>query len=183
MLRLIIPPIELWDEKKEEFISFKGSELVLEHSLVSISKWESTHHKPFMTKDELTIEETLDYIRCMTITQNVNPIVYKCLTNEQILHIKEYINDPMTATTFSDNGSGNGPVRNHVITSEVIYADMIMLNIPLKCEKWHLNRLLTLIKTVNIKNQPEKRRTNKAELTRRNAALNAARRKKYNSKG
>lgn len=184
MLHLTIPTIEMWDEKREEFISFKGSELVLEHSLVSISKWESIHHKPFMTDDELTMEETLDYVRCMTITQNVKPIVYELLTNEQLIEIKDYINNPMTATTFSDNGpAGKGPIRKHIITSEVIYANMVLLNIPLTCEKWHLNRLLTLIKTVEIKNQPEKKNTNRAELMRRNAALNAARRKKYNSKG
>lgn len=170
----------MWDEAKQEFISTKEQTLQLEHSLVSLSKWESKWHKPFLSKDEKTYEETIDYIKCMTITKNVSPEVYMCLTSENIGQVNQYIEDPMTATTFRDE-KHSAPNRE-IITSEVIYWWMIANNIPPEYQKWHLNRLLTLIKVCNIKNQPPKKMSQK-ELMSRNAALNAARRKKFNTKG
>ncbi len=180
MLQITIPAVELWDERKQEFITTKEQTLQLEHSLVSLSKWESKWCKPFLTKQEKTFEETLDYIKCMTITQNVDPEVYNYLTNENIEEINNYINAPMTATYFSDDKMAK-PSREQ-ITAELIYYWMIALNIPFECQKWHLNRLLTLIKVCNIKNQPPKK-ISKKEIMRRNAALNAARRKQLNTKG
>ena len=180
MLRVTIPAIELWDESKEEFINTKGQTLQLEHSLVSLSKWESKWCKPFISKDTKTEEEELDYIRCMTITQNVDPDVYKFIPNGIREEIKEYINAPMTATWFNEDKKGKGDSEQ--ITSELVYYWMIAQNIPFECEKWHLNRLLTLIKVCNIKSQPPKKMGKKA-LMSRNAALNAARRKQLNTKG
>ena len=180
MLRVTIPAIELWDESKEEFINTKGQTLQLEHSLVSLSKWESKWCKPFISKDTKTEEEELDYIRCMTITQNVDPDVYKFIPNDIRKEIKEYINAPMTATWFNEDKKGK--YDSEQITSELVYYWMIAQNIPFECEKWHLNRLLTLIKVCNIKNQPPKKMSKKA-LMSRNAALNAARRKQLNTKG
>ena len=180
MLQITIPAVELWDERKQEFITTKEQTLQLEHSLVSISKWESKWCKPFLSKQEKTFEETLDYIKCMTITQNVDPEVYNYLTNENIEEINNYINAPMTATYFSDDKTVK-PSREQ-ITAELIYYWMIALNIPFECQNWHLNRLLTLIKVCNIKNQPPKK-ISKKEIMRRNAALNAARRKQLNTKG
>ena len=180
MLRVTIPAIELWDESKEEFINTKGQTLQLEHSLVSLSKWESKWCKPFISKDTKTEEEELDYIRCMTITQNVDPDVYKFIPNDIREEIKEYINAPMTATWFNEDKKSKGDSEQ--ITSELVYYWMIAQNIPFECEKWHLNRLLTLIKVCNIKSQPPKKMSKKA-LMSRNAALNAARRKQLNTKG
>ena len=180
MLQITIPAVELWDERKQEFVTTKEQTLQLEHSLVSLSKWESKWCKPFLTKQEKTFEETLDYIKCMTITQNVDPEVYNYLTNENIEEINKYIEAPMTATYFSDDKTVK-PSREQ-ITAELIYYWMIALNIPFECQKWHLNRLLTLIKVCNIKNQPPKKRSRK-EIMSRNAALNAARRKRLNTKG
>ena len=180
MLRITIPAEEFWDEVNEEFIYTKEQTLQLEHSLVSLSKWESKWCKAFLTKQEKTFEETLDYIKCMTITQNVDPEVYNYLTNKNIEEINNYINAPMTATYFSDDKTVK-PSREQ-ITAELIYYWMIALNIPFECQKWHLNRLLTLIKVCNIKNQPPKKRSRK-EIMSRNAALNAARRKRLNTKG
>lgn len=180
MLQITIPAVELWDERKQEFVITKEQTLQLEHSLVSISKWESKWCKPFLSKQEKTFEETLDYIKCMTITQNVDPEVYNYLTNKNIEEINEYINAPMTATYFSDEKNSK-PSREQV-TAELIYYWMIAFNIPFECQKWHLNRLLTLIKVCNIKNQPPKKRSKK-EIMSRNAALNAARRKRLNTKG
>ena len=180
MLRVTIPAIELWDESKEEFINTKGQTLQLEHSLVSLSKWESKWCKPFISKDTKTEEEELDYIRCMTITQNVDPDVYKFIPNDIREEIKEYINAPMTATWFNEDKKGK--VDSEQITSELVYYWMIAQNIPFECEKWHLNRLLTLIKVCNIKSQPPKKMSKKA-LMSRNTALNAARRKQLNTKG
>lgn len=180
MLRITIPATELWDEDKEEFINIKEQTLQLEHSLVSLSKWESKWHKPFLSKDIKTEEENIDYIKCMTITQNVDPKVYDFIPNDIREKIKEYIEDKMTATWFNDEKSGKS--GSEQITSELIYYWMITQNIPIKCEKWHLNRLLTLIKVCNVKNQPPKKMGKKALMSQR-AQLNAARRKQLNTRG
>lgn len=180
MLKITIPAGEQWDEINQVFINTKEQTLQLEHSLVSLSKWESKWCKAFLTKNEKTDEETIDYIKCMTITQNVDPNVYNCLTKENVEQIKKYIEAPMTATYFSEEHSGKS--SREQVTSELIYYWMIALNIPFECQKWHLNRLLTLIRVCNIKNQPPKQ-MGKQELMRRNAAINEARRNKLNSKG
>ena len=180
MLQITIPAIEQWDEENLVFIKTKEQTLQLEHSLVSLSKWESKWNKPFLTKNEKSIEETIDYIRCMTITQNVNPSSYQNLTNRNIAEINRYIEAPMTATTFFDDKTSKSAKEQ--ITAELIYYWMIALNIPFDCQKWHLNKLLTLIKVCNVKNQPPKK-MNRKEIMNRNAVLNAARRKQLNSKG
>ena len=180
MLQITIPGGELYDESKNEFIYTKPQTLQLEHSLISLSKWEAKWRKAFLSKNEKTPEETIDYIKCMTLTQNVDPAVYARLTNANIRQVDEYISAPMTATYFSDDGEGQK--NREVVTAELIYYWMISLNIPFECQKWHLNRLLTLIKVCSIKNQPPKKRS-KREIMSRNAALNAARRKQLNTKG
>ena len=180
MLLIEVPIPEGWDEVKEEFVPAEVKILSLEHSLVSLSKWESKWNKPFLGKDEKTIEETLDYIKCMTLTKNVDPSVYEHLTSENVRQINEYIGAKMTATTFSQEPGGKK--NSEIITSELIYYWMIALQIPFECQKWHLNRLLTLIRVCNIKNQPPKKMS-RSEIMSRNAALNAARRKRLNTNG
>lgn len=180
MLPITIPATELWDEANERFIYTKEQTLQLEHSLVSLSKWESKWQKAFLSKKAKTYEETLDYIKCMTITQNVDPNVYQNLTEDNIAQINAYIEAPMTATVFSEQRAGYG--GHEVITAELIYYWMIALNIPFECQKWHLNRLLTLIRVCNIKNAPPKKRS-KGDIMRQNAQLNAARRQQLNTKG
>lgn len=180
MITITIPEREYWDELKEEFVYSQKQTLQLEHSLVSLSKWESKYGKPFLSKEDKTYEETVDYIRCMTITQNVGEKVYANLTSENIAEIKAYIESPMTATLIND-GNAHGGSREQP-TAELIYYWMIALNIPFECQKWHLNRLLTLIRVCSIKNQTPKKRSQR-EIMSRNAALNAARRKKYNTRG
>lgn len=180
MLEITIPARELFNEKTEEFFTTKEQKLKLEHSLVSLSKWESKWHKSFLNTPEKTLEEITDYIRCMNLTQNVDTRIFSCLTNENIEEITNYIENPMTATFFSDTNQGHG--SSEIITSEVIYYWMIALNIPFECQKWHLNRLLTLVRVCNAKNQPKKKMSS-GEIMRRNAELNAARRAKLNSKG
>lgn len=182
MLQITVPGTELYDEEHNEFIVIKEQTLTLEHSLVSISKWESKWCKPFLSKDGLTTEQTIDYIQCMTITQNVPSITYKLLTNDNIKEVENYINAPMTATWFSDEKKGAGKGNGEQVTAELIYYWMIALQIPMKCEKWHLNRLLTLVRVCNIKNQPPKKMGKRATMSR-NAAINAARRKQLNSNG
>ena len=185
MLRITIPAQEGWDEAKQEFVYTNEQKLILEHSLLSIAKWESRWKKPFLDKfKEKTYEESIDYIRCMTITQNVDPNCYYCITNEIMKQISDYIEDTMTATWFSKEQQRMRPGRltHEVVTSELIYYWMVALQIPFECEKWHINRLLTLIQICNIKNEPPKKMS-AAEITRRNAALNAARLKKYHTKG
>lgn len=181
MLKITIPGMnEVWDETRGEFLSVKEQTLQLEHSLVSLSKWESKWCKPFFSRQEKTFEETLDYIKCMTLTQNVKEETYACLTQQNIDEINTYIAAPMTATTFhNDNGGKN---NREQITSELIYYWMISLNIPVEFQKWHINRLLTLIRVCNVKNQPPKKMS-RNETASRYAALNAARRKQMNTKG
>ena len=181
MLTIDVPiSPEGWDDEKQEFVEPKTQTLQLEHSLVSLSKWESKWHKPFYSKKELTSEELLDYIRCMTLTKNADPDVYNHLTEKNVKEIKDYIDDPMTATTFSKDGKGPG--NGEIVTSELIYYWMIASNIPFECQKWHLNRLITLIRVCGVKNTPPKKRS-KRDIMSRNAALNAARRKQMNTKG
>lgn len=182
MLQVTIPDrqeIEAWDEATNTFVTIpfvKGATLQLEHSLISLSKWESKWCKSFLTKEEKTYEETVDYIKCMTLTQNVRPEVYEILTADNIKEINEYIGAKMTATTFREEKGGK-PNRER-ITSELIYYWMIALNIPFECQKWHLNRLLTLIRVCNVKNAPPKKQS-KSDLYKHHAAVNAARRKKH----
>lgn len=180
MLEITIPGPESWDETKEEFVYAEGATLQLEHSLVSLSKWESKWHKPFLSKTDMTVEETVDYIRCMTLTQNVDPAVYSFITNEIIDRISSYIDDSMTATWFSKEE--RKPKGRETITSEIIYYWMTVYNIPFECQKWHLNRLLTLLQVCNIKNAPPEK-LSKKQLAKRNAEINKARRKALNSKG
>ena len=180
MLHITIPAVEQWDEINEQFINTKEQKLSLEHSLVSLSKWESKWHKPFFSKQEKSQEEIIDYVRCMTITQNVSPEIYNYLSRDNLKQINDYIDAPMTATWFSEDK--NKPGNSKQVTSEIIYYWMIAFNIPFECQKWHLNKLMTLIRVCDVKNRPPKKRSQK-EIMSRNAALNAARRKRLNSKG
>lgn len=177
MLTITIPGVEFYDEDNEEFITKDSTTINLEHSLISISKWESKWCKPFMSSVK-TSDELLHYIKCMTITNNVSDDVYYRLSSNNIKDINEYIEAPMTATTFSDRKGGN----KEIVTSELIYYWLVSFNIPIECEKWHINRLLTLIKVCNIKNAPPEK-VNKQEQLRRNRQLNAERRKKLETTG
>lgn len=181
MLRIEIPiEPEYWDEALGEFVIPPGYPVDLEHSLVSVSKWESKWCKAFFSKTEKTSEEILDYIQMMAVTPNVQPEVWNNLTQKNVDDIRTYIDAPMTATTFGkETRSANS---REVITSELIYYWMIALNIPVEFQHWHINRLLTLIRVCNVKNAPPKKQS-KGDIMRRNAALNAERRARMNSKG
>lgn len=180
MLSITIPGTEFYNEDSNEFINVKSCSISLEHSLVSLSKWESSWNKPFLTKEEKTKEEQIDYIRCMTLTQNVPSDVYAVIDSDIFSKIVKYIEAPMTATTFSS--TENRSFNREIVTSEIIYYWMVAFNIPWEAQKWHLNRLLTLINVCNIKNQPSKKLSKNAILNR-NAALNAARREQLKTKG
>lgn len=181
MLKITIPKTEAFDEKTNEFIYTKEQTIALEHSLVSISKWESKWHKPYLSKTPKTYEEALDYIRCMTLTQNVDPNVYYCIPKEEFARINEYIKDPMTATWFSEDEGGRGR-QGRIITSELLYYWMTAYQIPFECQKWHLNRLLTLIRVCDEENKPRKK-MNKNQILARNAKLNKARRAALHTRG
>lgn len=180
MLPIEIPGGEFWDELKQEFVYTPNRMLELEHSLVSISKWESKWNKAFLSKREKTTEEIMDYIQCMTLTPNVPPEAYVGLTKKNVDQIRDYISAPMTATVISQSKQGGG--GRDTVTSELIYWWMITLNIPFECQYWHLNRLLTLIQVCNVKNAPPKK-TGRRELASQYAAQNAARRKQLGSRG
>lgn len=180
MLELTIPECEQYDEANNLFYYTAGRTLRLEHSLLSVAAWEAKWHKPFLSaKDDKTAEETIDYIRCMTLDNDVNPLVFSCLTPAHLEQVRSYIDEPMTATTFAKE---NSPPGREVITAEIIYYWMTALSIPFSCESWHLNRLLTLIKVCSIKSSPGKK-MRPQELISRNRSLNRSRRKAMHSKG
>lgn len=188
-LTLKVPAKEFYIEKKKQFRYEDEKTLILEHSLLSIRKWEQKYHKSFFNDaDKRTTEEFMYYIQCMTLN-SVNPVVYTMLTKQNIEEIGDYINDPMTATTFREikvEGASGNSKRNKIVTSEMIYYWMTQLNIPSEYQKWHINQLITLIR---VSNEEQKKATggqkkmSKKSITSRNAALNEARRKAYNSRG
>ena len=180
MLPIYVPDKEFFNEETMEFVTIKGATLHLEHSLVSISKWEAIWKVPFISSKEKTVEQLKSYIKCMTLTQNVDPRVYDILTNQNLTDITNYIDDPMTASWINDDKKG--PKSSEQVTSELIYWWMTALQIPWEAQKWHLNRLMMLIRIGNIKSQPPKK-MKKGEILSRNKSLNEARRKKLNTKG
>ena len=182
MLRLTIPEYELFNNETNEFITVNSHEIHLEHSLISISKWESKWNKPFLVdKPAKTAKEIVDYIKCMTINKNVPDSSYLYITAKQYEEINNYISAPMTATVIRDSSPNKS--KAEIMTSELIYYYMISYNIPFECEKWHINRLMTLIQVCSIKNNPNKKKMSTKEVYRSNAALNAARKKKLNTNG
>lgn len=180
MLAITIPDVEYYDEKLEEFKTIKGQTIQLEHSLLSISKWEAKWHISYLATENKTSEQLLDYIKCMCVSNNVKDDVFNNLSQENVNNIVKYIDDPMTATWFADDKKKS--TSKEIVTSELIYYWMIALQIPVEFQKWHLNRLLTLIKVCQIKNEPPKK-MNKKDLINRNRSLNAQRRAMLNSKG
>lgn len=183
MLKITVPGIEYFDERTQEFGMTKSVELQLEHSLISLSKWEAKHHKAFLSKGEKSVEETLDYIKAMTLTQNVDDSVYRSMTQSLLQEIYAYIQDSMTATHFPDDKITPHQPAKETITSELIYYWMVAFQIPFECQKWHLNRLLTLIDVCNRKNQPNKKRMSANEIRARNRMLNEERKAKLGSRG
>ena len=181
MLQITIPEREFYNEATGEFVYIKETVLQLEHSLISLSKWESKWKKPFLSnKNPLTSEEMLDYIRCMTINNNVPDTAYLGIGMKEMNQIREYISDEHTATTIVDRRPRNN--RSETITSELIYYWMIACQIPFECQKWHLNRLLMLIRICNIKQGPEQKMSRQS-IYAQNKALNDARRAKLHTRG
>lgn len=191
MLKITVPGAkDAWDPIKEEFVTRKEQTLRLEHSLISIHEWEGIFHIPFLDNANMTPEQMMEYVKCMTLTPNVDPDVYNHLSKENIKDIQEYIADPRTATWFSkeaENLAGKkGMGRKDVITSELVYYWMIAQNIPKECEKWHFSQLMTLIKVCSLKNEEANGKGNKmkkSQIYNQNRQLNAARRKQLHTKG
>lgn len=182
MLTIYVEPNEIF--VNEEFITFDHKQVIhLEHSLVSIQEWESKWHKPFLSnKDEKTHEELIDYIRCMTLNKDVDEKAYLFISDTNMNAITAYLSDPMTATTFNEIGNKNNPMGKKVITSELIYYHMIALNIPSEYRFWHINQLMTLIRVINEKNAPKKKRS-KREILREYDRINEERKRRLNTKG
>lgn len=181
MLEIKIPGEERWDERENQFVYDKPVTLRLEHSLLALAKWESKWHKPFLDQTKpKTNEETLDYVRCMTVTQGVDPAVYERLTRQNMAAIQTYMKDPMTAATFTERKGGHR--RAQYQSAETFYAAMASYGIPFSCEKWHLNRLLALIRACGEQNMPPEK-MGRQEQAARTRALNAQRKAKYHSRG
>lgn len=180
MFQVIIPESEIYDEEREEFINTRKETFQIEHSLVSLAKWESKWNLPFLGKTPKTKEQIIDYVRCMTITQNVNPEIYDNIPQPILTDISEYICAPMTATWFSERKDTRA--NSEAITAEIVYYWMVTHHIPMECQKWHFNRLLTLIRVCNVKNAPPKK-MNKKEMLAERRQLNAARRNREGING
>lgn len=180
MLKIKVGGVESFDEKTDSFVKVGGTELQLEHSLVSLSKWESIFEKPFLGKDEKTPEETLTYIKCMCLDEEIPPEVFQQLDEEAFRRINEYLNQKMTATWFAD--APGAPKTSEVVTSELIYYWMTVFNIPFSCEEWNLNRLFTLIRVCNVK-QSKPKKMSRQEIAARNRELNAQRKRQLGTSG
>ena len=184
---ITIPKQELFDEQKEEFIAIdEDVTLTLEHSLVSISKWESKWHKIYLDPNKnITNEEAIDYLRCMTINHNVNPIVYNAIPQEEIKRINDYINNPMTATTFKNVPEKKTRRKQELQSSELLYYYMFKLGIPKECEKWHINRLMTLLHIYTIKDANENPNTkqSRSETLARYREINRRNKARFNTRG
>jgi hypothetical protein len=180
MLSITVPGVELYDEKLKEFTTVGDVDLELEHSLVSLSKWESVYKKPFLGNKEMSTEEVYGYIQAMTLDPKISPEVFFRLTKENLEAINQYIEDKMTATWFNDHPTTRPSTE--VITSELIYYWMISFNIPIQCESWHLGRLLTLIRIFQIKNsKPTK--MSRSEMADRRRTANAQRKAQLGTRG
>lgn len=186
MKKVVIPAAEYLNEKTLEFIYVKEHTLQLEHSLLSLSKWESKWKKPYLSSDK-TIEEVLDYVRCMTITQNVDPNVYNYIPPNILNEITDYINESQTATIIYKNENDgkvrHGKPKQRIVTAELIYYWMFSYGIPIECQKWHLSRLLTLLEVFSVENSKSSNKMSSKELAKQNRAIIEARRKAHNSKG
>lgn len=181
MLTIVVPGVEMFDEMAQEFVTQGDVTLELEHSLVSLSKWESIHEKPFLGREDKTTEEVISYIKCMILTENPPEEILQKLSEKNFEDINRYIDAKMTGTWFND--SPGAPKTRDVITSELIYYWMTIFNIPFdSCERWHLNRLFTLIRVCNIK-QAMPQKMSRSELAARNRELNDQRRARLGSKG
>lgn len=186
MLTIIVPDKEWFDEDTEQFVSIKGAVLQMEHSLIALSKWESKWKKSFLDKlDSLTPEEMIDYFRCMSINSKADPSVYAAIWNDFELRNKvmDYINDSMSAVKFKEDKEGPHSSIKDSLTSDIIYYWMVANQIPFDCEKWHVNRLISLVRICGIKNNAGNKTMSKADLMRRNKDLNSARRSKMHSRG
>ena len=186
MISITVPKGEVFDNEHQIFWRVtKETTIQLEHSLISLQKWEAKWHVPFLVKGEKTLEQTIDYIRCMCLTSNVKEDVFYCIPKTEMERIAAYIEDPMTATTVRQKASPPGLKKNKIVTAEVIYYWMISLNIPSEYKKWHLNQLLMLIQVINAENAantPKKKRS-KHEIMADYRAINEANKKRFNTKG
>lgn len=182
MISIHIPKNELFNERTETFLNIPETTLTMEHSLISIRKWEGVWKIPFLSSEK-TPEQLIDYLKIMTLTKNVDPSVYYAIPEVEMRRVVEYIKDKKTAMTINNSLIGAQKRSGELVTAETIYWWMITLGIPWEFEKWHLEQLLALIQFISIKNDPKKKKMSEKDVIRRNAEINARNRAKYGIKG
>ena len=176
-----VPKGEIYDEASNEFFEIpEDVSLLMEHNLIAVSRWEMKYHKPYLTEKPKSKEETTYYLQCMTITKCVDPKIFNCIPNDELLRIKDYISDPMSGTTI--NQVNTGSANREVLSSELIYYYMFKLGIPKECENWHLNRLTKLLEVFGVKDG-DKKKLSRSEQMARNSAINARNKARYHTKG
>ena len=188
MLEILIPKSQIInDETGEIYTAEKDWHLTLEHSLLSVQKWESKWHVAFLNRGTRTFEQTIDYLRCMSLTPNVPDEVFYCIPKAELERVLKYVEDPMTATRVNDESPGQTvygrKMGKEVVTAEVIYYWMISMNIPFEYRKWHLNQLLTLIRVINAKNQPKKKKRSMRSVLEEYRSINEANKARFHTEG
>lgn len=180
MITIDLGTLEYYDSEKNEFVYEEGGKVRFEYSLKMLYEWEGKWKKAFLKGNKnLTTEEAVDFYIMMAL----DPIDKKFMTGEAMETLSKYVNDPQTATTFADGQNGNtSPSKGKIFTSEELYAMMITSNVPLDFENRNLNRLITILRVISVQNTPPKKMS-KNDIYRQNAALNAERKARLNTKG
>lgn len=153
--------------------------LQFEHSLRSLSKWESKNKIAFLAGREKTPAQMVDYYRCMLLSPEDPDLVY-LLDPSQMEELTNYINENQTASSVPNEGPTQ--YNPETTTSELVYFWMTALKINWEAQDWHFSRLMMLVQITSYKQQPPKKR-NPREVLSDMRRENERRKKLFNTSG